>query len=196
MLKDTFKDHRIILASQSPRRQRLLSELGIPFEIVTRSVEEEFPPGMDHREVAAYLAGIKADAFRPDEFGENAVIITADTVVLLDDELLAKPEDAESAARMLRKLSGRKHEVMTGVCILTSRGKHVFVSCTDVWFKRLSEEEIRYYIQECRPFDKAGAYGIQEWIGYIGITRIEGSYFNVMGLPVQQLYHELLRVTV
>ena len=185
-----IKNYRLILASKSPRRQQLLADLGLSFEVITLDVDESFPESMPVNEVAAFLAEKKASAFTG-SLNENSLVITADTIVAQGNTVLNKPDDVEHACKMLRILSGKKHEVITGVCLMSETKKVVFSAKTDVWFKELSEEEISFYIENYKPFDKAGAYGIQEWIGYIGIYRIDGSYFNVMGLPVQQLYTQL-----
>ena len=182
--------YKIILASKSPRRQQLLSDLGLTFETMITDTDESFPDDIPVENVAAFLAEKKADAFTG-KMKDNQLIITADTIVALGDEVLNKPGDAAHAHEMLRALSGKKHEVITGVCLLSKMKKVVFSATTSVWFKELAEEEINFYIENYKPFDKAGAYGIQEWIGYVGIYRIDGSYFNVMGLPVQQLYTHL-----
>jgi len=189
---ENLKDYRIILASKSPRRKQLLSGLNIPFDVATLEVEEVYPDNLTMEEIPVFLAKLKAEPFLA-EIKNNTLVITADTIVWIDGEVLGKPFDHSHAVEMLRKLSGRKHTVVTGVC-LTSKSKQVsFSSLTDVWFKELSEEEIEYYLSSYHPYDKAGSYGVQEWIGYIAIDRIEGSYFNVMGLPVQRLYEELRR---
>lgn len=189
---DNLKGYKIILASGSPRRKQLLEGLNLPFEVVVREVDEVFPEGMPLEDIPVYLANLKAGPFLND--GEESIlVITADTIVCIDGEVLGKPQDNDHAVGMLRKLSGRKHLVVTGVC-LTSRERQVtFSSVTEVHFKELSGEEIEYYLDRYHPYDKAGAYGVQEWIGYIAIDRIEGSYFNVMGLPVGRLYEELKR---
>ena len=179
----------IILASKSPRRQELLRDLGLKFTVQSVDIPEVFPEGMGMTEIPVYLAELKAEAFRP-KIKENQLVITADTIVWLDGKVLNKPIDYNDAFRMLRNLSGKKHQVLTGVCLLTAKRKVSFYASTDVWFKELSDEEISYYLENYRPYDKAGAYGIQEWIGYIGINRIEGSFFNVMGLPVNSLYEQ------
>lgn len=184
--------HRLILASKSPRRQQLLSGLGFNFEIVTREVDESFPPHLKAQEIPLYLSKIKAEAFN-DLQDDKTIVLTADTVVWINDKVLNKPENEEEAYQMLRLLSGNMHEVFTGVTI-SSKFKHQsFFSKTNVYFKHLSDEEIWYYIKNFQPFDKAGAYGAQEWIGYIAIEKIEGSYFNVMGLPVKEVYEELIK---
>lgn len=180
----------IILASKSPRRQQLLSDLGLKFSVQSIDIPEEFPEGLGMTEVPVYLAELKAFAFLP-QLKSNQLIITADTIVWLDGQVLNKPTDYADGFRMLKDLSGKKHQVLTGVCLLSTQKKVSFFVSTDVWFKQLSDEEIQYYLENFRPYDKAGAYGIQEWIGYIGIHRIEGSFFNVMGLPVQSLYEHL-----
>jgi len=185
-----LKDYKIILASKSPRRRQLLEGLNIPFEVVIHEVDEVFPDGLTMEEIPVYLAKLKAEPFT-EELAHDALVITADTIVWIEDKVLGKPNDYEHAVEMLRQLSGKKHVVVTGVC-LTSREKQVcFSATTDVYFKELSQSEIDYYLDNYRPYDKAGSYGVQEWIGYIAITHIEGSYFNVMGLPVQRLYEEL-----
>ncbi len=182
---------QLILASKSPRRQQLLKDLGWEFTILTKDVDESFPTHLKRQEVALFLCEHKAKAFQ-EHLHDNTLVITADTIVCLDDLIINKPEDAKDAHRMLRLLSGRQHDVYTGVCI-SSRDKQVsFFVKSSVFFKELSDEEIDYYITVYKPFDKAGAYGIQEWIGFIGIEKIEGSYFNVMGLPVKEVYESVL----
>ena len=182
---------KIILASKSPRRQQLLKDLGWSFTILTKDIDESFPPHLHRQEVALYLCEHKANAFK-DELTDNTLVITADTIVCLDNQIINKPEDAEDAKRMLRLLSGRKHDVFTGVCISSKEKSKSFYVMSSVYFKTLSDDEIDYYITNYKPFDKAGAYGIQEWIGFIGIEKIEGSYFNVMGLPVKELYETVM----
>lgn len=190
MFLQNLENYEIILASKSPRRQQLLTDLGIKFRVQPMDIPEIFPEGLGMTEVPVYLAELKAEAFRP--FLENQqLIITADTIVWLDGEVLNKPADYADGFRMLRNLSGKKHQVVTGVCLLSPEKKVSFYASTDVWFKELSDEEIHHYLEHYKPYDKAGAYGIQEWIGYIGIYHIEGSFFNVMGLPVQSLYEHL-----
>ena len=205
--------YRIILASNSPRRKELLAGLDLPFEVkVIKGIDESYPASLDAYQVAEYISRKKAEAYRPLLDGTNAssedsadaqlLILTADTVVIAPTEneqndqegkgvILGKPRDAEDAHRMLRMLSGKTHHVVTGVCLTTSLAQRQFSVVTEVTFKPLSDEEIDYYIEHYKPFDKAGAYGIQEWIGYIGCTGLKGSYFNVMGLPVQRIYEEL-----
>lgn len=188
-------DYKIILASNSPRRRELLAGLGIEFKVrVLPGIDESYPASMPAAETAEYIAGKKAAAYRQ-VMADDELVITADTVVIVGDEVLGKPADTQMAAQMLRKLSGRTHQVMTGVCITTSEQTVSFSVKTDVTFKQLAEDEIEYYIKKYQPLDKAGAYGIQEWIGYIGCTGLNGSYYNVMGLPVQRIYTELQRFT-
>lgn len=185
---------QIVLASNSPRRRELLAGLGFPFEVrVLEGIDESYPHDLPVSEVALYIAGKKAEAYRQ-AITDDELIITADTVVIVGDEILGKPVDEADAVRMLRELSGRTHQVTTGVCLLSSDCESRFVVTTDVTFKTLTDEEIQYYVSHYKPFDKAGAYGIQEWIGYIGVTGLHGSYYNVMGLPVQRIYSELQRM--
>lgn len=181
---------KIILGSKSPRRQALIRGLGLDFEIRTEDTEENYPDTLDPRKVPEFLARLKSDAIA-DSLKANELLITSDTIVLLENEILGKPEDAGDAVRMLRKLSGKAHDVITGVCLKNVNFEKSFSVTTRVYFKELSESAIEYYITHYKPFDKAGAYGIQEWIGYVGIDRIEGSHFNVMGLPVAELWEAL-----
>lgn len=176
----------LLLASNSPRRRELLASLGLTFEVRVKDIHEDFPQHLKRAEVAEYLASHKADHYIADL--QDEALITADTIVCLEDRILNKPADYAGAFEMLQALSGKVHEVITGVCVLTREQKSVFHDTTKVCFKSLTEAEIDYYIAHYKPYDKAGAYGIQEWIGMIGIERIEGSYFNVVGLPVQKLY--------
>lgn len=188
--------YRIILASHSPRRKELLAGLGLPFEVrVLEGIDESYPDDLPVSEVALHIAGKKADAYRR-IIRDDELVITADTVVIVGDEILGKPADEEDAVRMLHLLSGRTHQVTTGVCLLTAAQEHAFDVTTDVTFKAFSDDEVRYYVSHYKPFDKAGAYGIQEWIGYIGVTGLHGSYYNVMGLPVQRIYSELQRLNL
>lgn len=179
----------LLLASNSPRRKELLSSLGLTYEVLVKDVPEDFPAHLKREEIAEFLASHKADAYVSDI--TDQALITADTIVCLGDRVLNKPADYQEAKEMLQALSGTHNEVITGVCILTREGKNVFHDVTKVYFKQLTEAEIDHYITHYKPYDKAGAYGIQEWIGMIGIERIEGSYFNVVGLPVQKLYAKL-----
>lgn len=185
-----FPTYNIILASKSPRRQQLLNSLGVSFLVRTKEVDEIYPENLSKEEVPVYLAELKALPFL-DELLETDLVITADTVVCLGNEILGKPKDKQEAIQMLQKLSGKEHQVITGVCLTSKKKTHSFYSLTNVRFKMLTKNEINYYISELKPFDKAGAYGIQEWIGTIGITHIEGSFYNVMGLPIQKLYAEI-----
>lgn len=191
IMLDNLSKYHIILASQSPRRRELLAGLGIPFEVrVLPDVSETYPVDLPVSQTAEYIAVEKAEAYRG-MMAADDLVITADTVVICGQEVLGKPHDAADAGRMLRLLSGRTHQVITGVCIMTKVHATHFSVCTDVTFKALDNDEISYYVEKYRPMDKAGAYGIQEWIGYIGVTGLQGSYFNVMGLPVQRIYEEL-----
>jgi len=184
--------YKIILASQSPRRRELLKGLDIPFEIAQNyDFDETYPSELPLDEVAAYLAGKKSDAY-PEILNDNEILITADTLVKCQDELLGKPENKQDAINMLKTLSGQRHEVITGTCIRNCSGKEIFSVSSYVYFTDLTDEEIEYYVEKYLPLDKAGAYGIQEWIGYVGIEKIEGSYYNVMGLPVSQLWGKLI----
>lgn len=180
----------IILASNSPRRKELLQGLGLDFKVlVIKGIDESYPSTLAAKDVAEYIATKKAEPYQVE--GSDDVVITADTVVVCDGEVMGKPIDAQDACRMLHKLSGKTHQVYTGVCLKRKAGVRHFSVCTDVTFKQLSDEEIGHYVDTYKPMDKAGAYGIQEWIGYVGITGIKGSYYNVMGLPVQRIYEEL-----
>ena len=191
---ENLKKYRVILASNSPRRKELLSGLGIDYEVKTLpDIDESFPEGLSEVETAAYIARAKAGAYRP-VMQSDELIITADTIVWLDGEVMGKPADEEDARRMLRALSGQTHQVITGVCLTTVESQKTFATVTDVTFARLSEEEIAFYVEHYRPMDKAGSYGIQEWIGFVGVESISGSYFNVMGLPIQRLYTELKKI--
>jgi septum formation protein len=189
---EQFSKFNIILASQSPRRQQLLSDIGIKFSVKALDVDESFPEGLSKEEIPVYLAELKAKAFLC-ELKENDLVITADTIVWLDGEVLGKPGDRAEAIKMLQKLSNHEHQVVTGVCLSSKAKQKSFFTVSNVTFKELTDDEIEYYVDNYKPYDKAGAYGIQEWIGYIGITHIEGSFFNVMGLPIQKLYSELLK---
>ena len=181
----------IILASNSPRRKELLSGLGIDFTVRTlQDIDESYPSDLKGEDIPKYISGQKAKAYKA-TMADDELIITADTIVYVDGEVLGKPVDVDDARRMFHLMSGRKHEVITGVSIVTKEKTVQFATTTYVTFAQLTDDEIDYYIENYKPFDKAGAYGIQEWIGYIGITSIEGSYFNVVGLPVQRLYTEL-----
>ena len=183
--------HKIVLASGSPRRKELLEGLGVDFEVrLLPGIDESVPKGLSARATARAIAQKKAEAYRT-TLGEQELIITADTIVWLDGQVLGKPHDEADARRMLRLLRGRTHQVVTGVTLQTTEKQHTFDCVSDVTFADLTDWEIDFYIRQYKPLDKAGAYGIQEWIGYVGVERIEGSYFNVMGLPVQRLYQAL-----
>ena len=186
---------KIILASNSPRRKELLAGLGIPYDVlVIKGIDESYPDDLPANEVAEYIARKKAKAYVNNNENNSSLLLTADTIVVCDGEILGKPRDAEDACSMLRKLSGKTHQVYTGYCLQKGDKTVSGTVCSDVTFKELSDEEITHYVNEYKPFDKAGAYGIQEWIGYIGITGIRGSYYNVMGLPVQRIYEELKKI--
>ncbi len=186
------KKLKIILASASPRRKELLAGLDLDFEVkVTKGISENYPETLRAEEVPQYISREKAAAY---QVADNELLLTADTVVIVDNTILGKPHDADDARRMLRLISGRTHQVVTGVTLTTAKAQKTFEVTTDVTFRRLTDDEIDYYITHYRPFDKAGAYGIQEWIGYIGVTSIHGSYYNVMGLPVQRIYQEILEI--
>jgi len=190
MITGNLNKYRLILASRSPRRQQMIKELGLHFEVVIKEYSESYPRGLTGKEIAEFLAREKALSFRG-EITDNEIVITADTIVWCNNEVLGKPADADDARRMIRILSGNTHEVITGVTLFSVSGERTFSESTKVTFERLTEEEINYYVEEFKPFDKAGAYGIQEWIGLTGCSRIEGSYFNVVGLPAQRFYTEL-----
>ena len=186
--------YNIILASNSPRRRELLAGLDLEFEVKVLDGIDESYPDMPRQLVAQYIAGKKADAYLA-TLNESDLVITADTVVIVDNDILGKPNDEQEAKAMLRRISGRSHKVVTGVCLLTPDARREFSVSTDVTFKPLTDEEIDYYVEHYHPLDKAGAYGIQEWIGYVGGTALNGSYFNVMGFPVQRIYSELMKMS-
>jgi septum formation protein len=193
MLKKILNNYRLILASNSPRRQQLLKGLDLEFEVITfPDVDESFPEHLMGSEIATYLSEQKAKAYSK-LLDKNTIVITADTIVWLDNKVLNKPADKTQAIQMLKTLSGQMHTVFTGVSITSIDDQFTFFAETKVWFRRLNDKDIEYYVENYKPFDKAGAYGAQEWIGYVAIEKIEGSYFNVMGLPVQKLYSELER---
>ena len=188
---DNLKKYKIILASNSPRRRELLSGLGVDYEVkIVPGIDETYPESLNGEEIPVYIAQEKANAYRaslqPDE-----LVITADTIVYVDGMVLGKPVDEADACRMLRMLSGRTHQVITGVTLVTVGKKKTFATVSEVTFDELSDEEVEYYVAHYRPMDKAGSYGVQEWIGFVGVTGLKGSYYNVMGLPVQRLYKEL-----
>lgn len=188
---DNLKKYKIILASNSPRRRELLSGLGVDYEVkIVLGIDETYPESLNGEEIPVYIAQEKANAYRA-SLQLDELVITADTIVYVDGMVLGKPVDEADACRMLRMLSGRTHQVITGVCLTTVDFQKSFASVTEVTFDTLSDEEIGYYVEKYRPMDKAGSYGVQEWIGFVGVTGLKGSYYNVMGLPVQRLYKEL-----
>ena len=191
---DNLEKYKVSLASGSPRRRELMAGLGVNYEVrILPDVDESYPDTLQGEEIPLYIAKEKADAYIP-MMQPDELIITADTIVWLDGKVLGKPQDREDALQMLRTMSGRTHEVFTGVCITTTDWQRSFTAQTEVRFATLSEDEIIYYVDNFKPMDKAGAYGVQEWIGFIGVENISGSYYNIMGLPVQRLYRELLKV--
>ena len=191
---DNLEKYKVILASGSPRRRELMAGLGVNYEVrILPDVDESYPHTLQGEEIPLYIAKEKADAYIP-MMQPDELIITADTIVWLDGKVLGKPRDREDALQMLRTMSGRTHEVFTGVCITTTDWQRSFTAQTEVRFATLSEDEIIYYVDNFKPMDKAGADGVQEWIGFIGVENISGSYYNIMGLPVQKLYRELLKV--
>ncbi|WP_290534362.1 Maf family nucleotide pyrophosphatase [Alistipes sp.] len=191
LLHEKLAPYRLLLASQSPRRRELMSGCGLPYELAPKfDCEERYPADLAAEEVPGYLSRLKSEAY-PSPLAPQEILLTADTVVVLDGEVLGKPHGRDEAVEMLRRLSARRHTVVSGVTFRTPDRMHTFTARTSVWFRRLEREEIDYYVDTFRPFDKAGSYGIQEWIGYAAIERIEGSFYNVMGLPIQKLYVEL-----
>jgi len=193
LLKDKFKNTRIILASRSPRRQLLLGGLGIDFDVVDNAeVEETYPDTLGRNQIPVFLARKKSEGLEFLLQDDGTLLITADTIVWCRKKVLNKPAGPDDAVRILRELSGRRHKVVTGVCLRSKSKLVTFYSVTSVFFRELHDDEITYYVDEYKPFDKAGGYGIQEWIGYIGIESIRGSYFNVMGLPTDSLYNNLV----
>lgn len=190
MLLKNIEKYKVVLASQSPRRQELLRGLQIDFSVKVMDVEENYPNNLVGVDIPMHLAEKKANAYAIDS---ETLLITADTIVWHEGLVLGKPKDKMEAKRMLRQLSGKTHEVITGVCIRTTLKQKVFHAVSEVHFANLTENEIDYYLENFEPYDKAGSYGVQEWIGYIGVEHINGSYFNVMGLPIQRLYNELKR---
>lgn len=192
MLKENLKDYNVILASKSPRRQQFFKDLNIDYSIQLKEIEEIYPKELKKSEITNFLADLKSKAFL--NLSEKDLLITSDTIVWLDNRALGKPKNEEDAYQMLRALSGKKHEVITSISIKNTEFQKIVNDITTVTFKELTDEEIYYYIKNYKPFDKAGAYGIQEWIGFIAIQNIEGSYFNVVGLPVHKLYKELMKL--
>lgn len=185
--------HKIILGSASPRRQQLLKDAAFEFSVQPINADESFPANLKAEQIALYLCEKKAAAY-PNKLKENEVLITADTIVWIGDLVLNKPANEFEAKQMLMLLSGKTHQVFTGVCLTTTKGKTSFTDETKVHFRHFSEEEINFYIANHKPFDKAGSYGAQDWLGLIGVDKIEGSYFNVMGLPIHKVYQELYRL--
>lgn len=192
MLREHLQHLDIILASGSPRRHRFFKELDIDFKIDVREIEEVFPEHVKAHEITNYLAELKATAF--DDIKENQVIITSDTIVWKDGSAIGKPKDHADAVRMLQDLSGSAHEVYTSVCFTTKELQKTVYDCTRVYFKELTVAQIEYYLKTCKPYDKAGSYGIQDWLGYVGIEKIEGCFFNVMGLPTRLVYKTLMEM--
>ncbi len=192
MLREHLKNYRIILASGSPRRQHFFRELDLDFTVDVRPVEESFPAELSGSEITDYLSKLKAGAFT--DIQEKDIVVTSDTIVWMDNEAINKPGNEEEAKQMLRRLSNSVHDVITSVCFTGKDFQKVVHDTTRVWFRELTDAEIEYYIKTCKPFDKAGSYGIQEWIGYIGIERLEGCYFNVMGLPTRLVYKTLMEL--
>lgn len=191
LLNDKLKPFRLLLASQSPRRRELMTGCGLPYELAPKyDCEEIYPEDLPAEQVPLFLSRLKSETY-PVPLAPNDILLTADTVVVLDGEVLGKPHSRDDALRMLGRLSGRRHTVVSGVTLRTARRMHSFEVRTSVWFRTLAAEEIEHYVETYRPFDKAGSYGIQEWIGYAAIERIEGSFYNVMGLPIQKVYTEL-----
>jgi septum formation protein len=191
MLKERLKNHKIILASGSPRRQQFFKDLDLDFEIRLKDIEEIYPENLKAHEITDYLAVLKANAFEG-ELNENEILVTSDTIVWHKNKALGKPKDYDDAFQILKTLSNETHEVITSVCFKTTKNSTVFHEITKVTFSTLSEESIHYYLKKYQPFDKAGAYGIQEWIGFIGVSKIEGSYANVMGMPTDKVFDYLL----
>ena len=190
MLRDKLKNYKIILASGSPRRQQFFKDLDLDFEIRLKEIEEIFPPELQREEITNYLAQLKAAAFEG-ELNSNEILVTSDTIVWHNEKAVGKPKDAQDAFAILKSLSNATHEVITSVCFKSNLKTEVLYEITKVTFNELSDEAIAYYIENYKPFDKAGAYGIQEWIGFIGVSKIEGSYANVIGLPVDKVYQYL-----
>ena len=192
MLREKLKDFKIILASGSPRRQSLFKELDLDFSVQVKEMEETYPKNLQRAAITDFLSKLKASAFVG--LNENEILVTSDTIVWKDGKALGKPKDFEEAEHMLHRLSGSMHEVISSVCFTSKKFQIIVNDTTKVWFKTLTRDEITYYIETYKPFDKAGSYGIQEWIGFVGITKIEGCYFNVMGLPTRLVYKTLTEI--
>ena len=189
-----LSNHQLVLASASPRRKWLLNELGLPFSVEPRNAEEKYGSDLKRFEIPEFLAGLKADAFDESELDDGKIVLTADTIVWINGRELNKPNDPGEAKEMIRELSGASHEVYTGICLRWKENRIIDHDLTKVHFRELTEPEIDHYVETYQPFDKAGAYGIQEWIGYVGIDKIEGCYFNVMGLPLRKVYQSLKQI--
>jgi len=196
MKQEILRHYNLLLGSKSPRRRELLKALGLHYSLVEIDVEERYPSHLQGADIARYLCELKADAFDTAHLPADSILVTADTIVWLDGKYIGKPADKEEAVEMLKQLSGKQHSVFSGICLRSSTRKVVFHAHTLVNFRELKTEEIEYYVAHHKPFDKAGSYGIQDWIGYIGITGIEGCYYNVMGFPVQMFYEELEKFIV
>jgi septum formation protein len=193
MNQEILRHYNLLLGSKSPRRQSLLKALGLHYSLVEIDVEEVYPPHLQGAEIARYLCELKADAFDSALLPDDSILVTADTIVWLDGKYIGKPSGKEEAIEMLKQLSGKQHSVYSGICLRSTTRKVVFHAHTLVNFRELKTDEIEYYVAHHKPYDKAGSYGIQDWIGYIGITGIEGCYYNVMGFPVQMFYEELIK---
>tara|TARA_R110002073_G_scaffold128999_3_gene275050 strand:- start:4577 stop:5161 length:585 start_codon:yes stop_codon:yes gene_type:complete len=194
MLREKLSNYNIILASGSPRRQTFFKQLDVPFSIQIKEVEEIYPEHLKAADITDYLADLKSKAFT--DLQENDLLITSDTIVWFEERAIGKPTDKEDAFQMLKAMSGKSHDVFTSVSIKSASFQQIFNDKTKVEFEKISDEEILYYLENYKPFDKAGSYGIQDWIGLIGVKKIEGSYFNVMGLPVHKLYKELMKISI
>lgn len=190
LLTEKLKNYNVVLVSASPRRRELLKGLEFDFSCKSVDIDESYPPNLEGAQIPLYIADKKADAFLP-MMGDKDLVITADTVVIAEDLVLGKPQDINEAKKMLEMLSGKTHKVITGICLMTKNKRRSFHSMSEVTFTELSDEEINHYLNIYKPFDKAGAYGVQEWIGFIGIEKLVGSFYNVMGLPVHRLYREM-----
>ncbi len=191
MLKEYLKNYNIILASGSPRRQQLLKDLDLNFTIQLKEIKEIYPQNLKGVEITNFLAKLKSSPFT--DLNKNDILITSDTIVWMNDRAIGKPKNKQEAIAIFKEISGKKHQVITSICLKTANNIKLIHDITDVYFKELSNEEINYYLDNFQPYDKAGGYGIQDWIGLIGVEKIDGSYFNVMGLPVHKLYSELLK---
>lgn len=191
ILQEKYNDYQIILASNSPRRKQFLKNLGLTFTVKPANVNEEYPSQLQGKDIALYIAQQKASVFT--NLNTNEMVITCDTIVWIDNEALGKPENREKAIQMLQQLSGKTHEVISAVCVKSNQKEQLFYDVTEVRFNNLNLLDIEYYVDTFKPFDKAGSYGIQEWIGLIGIEKINGSYTNVVGMPMEKLYNELIK---